>query len=94
LKEYPIYAKARTPFLSREVSKDYAYHQSMWDLIDLHESHGGSPKIVGVVIIDVTVNSIKVPRYKLEFSDGFIDYARVDNFDEWYEMKSEFKVKS
>lgn len=86
--EGKILAVAKNPMLSREVSEDYEFSKVQWDLFDNHESHGGSPVIVGLVTIqNATVAAKTTPRYKLEFPDGHIDYANVNLFDKFYDME-------
>lgn len=87
MREGKIKAVARQPYLSREESKNYEANDTLWRLNDFHQEHGGSPIITGIVtLLDATVAAKRTPRYKLEFPDGFVDYARVDNFDDFYVM--------
>lgn len=77
--------------MSRNVASENGYEIAIyqWELQDLHLEHGGSPEIVGVVTIDATQVARQFPRYKLLFPDGFVDYARLDNFDKWYDFEIE-----
>lgn len=86
-----VFAVAKKPLLSRESAYENGYKANIahWKMYDLHTLHGGSPVIVGVVTIDMTQSSRQFPRYKLLFPDGFVDYARLDNFDQWYDMITE-----
>ncbi|WP_211747929.1 hypothetical protein [Paenibacillus sp. Marseille-Q4541] len=92
-KEYSFVAKAKTPLASRGLinqENEDDLLSTQWGLIDRHAQWGGYPTIVGVVSIDATKNTINIPHYKLLFPNGNVDYARVDNFNRFYDFIPNF----
>ena len=88
-KEYSFRAKAKVPSAPRNFANLDSYDDfltNQWRLVDHHADQGGSPEIVGVVSINATKNTINIPHYRLRFPNGTIDYARVDNFNVYYEF--------
>ncbi|GAV11474.1 hypothetical protein [Paenibacillus sp. NAIST15-1] len=81
-----VRAVPKEPLIGEEIASKHGYeiNNALWQLKAFHTEHGGSPVITGVVTLDATIRSRTVPRYKLLFPDGFIDYAKVDNFDTFY----------
>ncbi|WP_124115335.1 hypothetical protein [Paenibacillus xylanexedens] len=86
-----VRAVPREPLMGAKIAEKYGYevNNALWSLKELHSKHGGSPVITGVVTIDVSTRSKTVPRYKLLFPDGFVDYAKIDNFDTFYTLVPE-----
>jgi|GEM_PF-4331192 len=81
----------REPLMGSDIAEKYGYevNNALWTLKAFHSKHGGSPLISGVVTIDTSTRSQTVPRYKLLFPDGFVDYAKIDNFDTFYTLVPE-----
>ena len=87
MKERKFRAKAQIPILSREASVGYETNETKWLLVDYQDLHGGAPLIEGLVSINVTKNSAKIPRYKIVFPDGHVDYVRIDIFNQWFDYE-------
>ncbi|PYE51485.1 hypothetical protein HUB98_05680 [Paenibacillus barcinonensis] len=81
----------KEPLLGKDIAEKHGYevNNALWSLKESHHTHGGSPVIVGVVTVNGSMKSRSIPRYKLMFPDGFIDYARIDNFDTFYTLVPE-----
>jgi hypothetical protein len=88
MREGKIKVVAKKPMLNRDDSKEFEANNALWELNDFHANHGGSPIIVGLVtLLDASVAAKTIPRYKVEFPDGFVNYIRMDNFDNFYDME-------
>ena len=83
----------KEPLIGKVIAEKHGYevNEALWRLKQLHQEHGGSPVISGVVTIDATIKSNTIPRYKLLFPDGFVDYAKIDNFHTFYTLVPELK---
>ncbi|WP_145413444.1 hypothetical protein [Paenibacillus xylanexedens] len=81
----------REPLMGADIAEKYGYevNNALCAMKAFHSKHGRSPIISGVVTIDISTRSQTIPRYKLLFPDGFVDYAKIDNFDTFYNLVPE-----